>query len=140
VFGRLNVGKDGERIDGLVLDCRVTGLMVKDTSNPLGRSDHKVTVRVHFPDGSVEEHETKVKSADYAMPFGTGETVPLRYDPEDHSRIEIDVKAIKQAHRTEVAEGREQVIDLAELDRRLEAGEISEDEWTTETERLLGLS
>jgi hypothetical protein len=139
MFGRMNLLKDGERIDGIVLDCQTTGMLVKTNSNPLGRSDHKVTVRIHFPDSTVEEVETKVKGKDYGMPFGVGEKVPLRYDPKDHTRIEIDVPAIKGAHRTEVAEGRERVIDLAELDRRLEAGEISEDEWQTETERLLGL-
>jgi hypothetical protein len=139
VFGRLNVLKDGEQIEGIVLDCQTTGMLVKDNSDPLGRSDHKVTVRVHFPDESVEEIETKVKGKDYGMPFGTGETIPLRYDPKDHTRIEVDVPAIKGAHKAEVAEGREQVIDLAELDRKLKAGEISEDEWQTETERLLGL-
>jgi hypothetical protein len=139
MFGRTNLIKDGEQIDGIVLDCQVTGMLVKTNSDPLGRSDHKVTVRVHFPDGSVEEVETKVKGKDYGMPFGTGDKVPLRYDPKDRSRVEIDVAAIKSGHKAEVTESRDRVIDLAELDRKLEAGEISEDQWQTETERLLGL-
>ena len=139
MFGRLNVLKDGERIEGIVLDCQTTGVLGKTNSDPLGRSDHRVTFRVHFPDESVEEIETKVKGKDYGMPFGVGETIPLRYDPKDHTRVEVDVPAIKGAHKAEVAEGREQVIDLAELDRKLKAGEISEDEWQSETERLLGL-
>jgi hypothetical protein len=139
MFGRLNLMKDGEQIEGIVLDCHTTGMLLRNNSDPLGRSDQKVTVRVHFPDETVAEPEIKVKGKDYGMPFLTGETVPLRYDPDDRDHIGIDTDAMRSARKAEVAEGREQVIDLAELERRRKAGEISEDEWTRETERLLGL-
>jgi hypothetical protein len=139
MFGRMDLQKDGERVDGIVLDHRSVGMLVKTNAHPLGRRDQKVTFRVHFPDGSVEEVEIKVKSKDYAGAFGVGEKFPLRYDPKDRSRIEVDTAAIKGAHKAEVAESRDRVVGLAELDRKLEAGEISEDQWQTETERLLGL-
>src|ERR1700753_893083 len=89
MFGRLNVLKDGEQIDGIVLDSKTSGMLMQSNAHPLGDSNPKVTVRIHFPDGSVEEPEIKVKGRDYSIPFGTGETIPLRYDPNDHSRVEV---------------------------------------------------
>src|SRR5438128_2183925 len=57
-----------------------------------------VTVRVVFDDGSTAELERYVKNYEYP-PKGfpalePGDTLPIRYDPNDHSRVEIDKPAL----------------------------------------------
>ena len=59
----------------------------------------RVTVRVRFDDGSSTEVTQKLGVS--SALFSVGEIVPMRYDPADHSKMEIDLSAIEA--RQEVA-------------------------------------
>jgi hypothetical protein len=64
-----------------------------------------VKVRVKFADGSVTEFEKGPLSASEVGYFTVGTVVPVRYDPADHSKVVLDIPALKEKHaETEAAQ------------------------------------
>ena len=64
-----------------------------------------VKVRVKFADGAVTEFEKGPLSASDVGYFTVGSLVPVRYDPADHSKIVLDIPALKEKHaQTEAAQ------------------------------------
>jgi hypothetical protein len=70
-----------------------------------GSTSQGVKVRVRFADGAVTEFEKGPLSASDVGYFTVGSVVPVRYDPADHSKIVLDIPALKETHaQTEVAQ------------------------------------
>jgi hypothetical protein len=66
----------------------------------------KLTLRVHFEDGTTSEFSTTKRTIDLGGGVVTeGDILPVRYEPSDRSQIELDVDAIKaQAAAAESAQ------------------------------------
>jgi len=57
--------------------------------------NYHLTVRAKFPDGSSTEFKTRnISKDDYGTLF-EGAVVPVRYDPSDHSKVALDLPALK---------------------------------------------
>ena len=65
-------------------------------------SDYRVTVRVQFDDGSTTEISRKLHYSSAGL-HSEGDILPVRYDPADHSKIEIDVPALKARRKARLA-------------------------------------
>jgi hypothetical protein len=149
VFGRLNLMRDGAQVDGVVLEStfkhsRITG----PGPHALPARIWRLKLRVQFEDGTTTEVERKLKDTDYGgtlvnedgSPFPSeGDIVPMRYDPKDRSNVEIDVAAIKAKRQEKMEKEGAQVDRLTELQGARKRGEISQEEFTKEAERLLDL-
>jgi hypothetical protein len=149
VFGRLNLMRDGAQVDGVVLEStfkhsRITG----PGELSLPARIYQLKLQVQFEDGTTTEVELKLKDDDYGghlvnedgSPFPSeGDIVPMRYDPKDRSRVEIDIAAIKAKRQEDFAKEAAQVDRLTDLQAAKKRGEISDEEFTREAERELGL-
>ncbi len=56
-----------------------------------------------YEDGSTGKASCKVWEFDLASGFGHGETVPVLYDPEDRSKVEVDEDGLGAASEARVA-------------------------------------
>jgi hypothetical protein len=112
VFGKGKLLEQGAEVDGLVIDARF------HATGEGGVGDkYKVTVRVRFEDGSSTEITRKLSV--YAVgAHREGSIVPLRYDPNDRSKIEIDEPALKATRDANSARAKE--LAVAEGERRLQ--------------------
>ncbi len=144
MFGRLNLMRDGAQVDGVVLGSENRHSRVSGPGEmTAGATIVRLKVRVEFEDGTTTEVERELKETEIGgMPLnesglflGEGDIVPMRYDPKDRSRIEIDKAAIK-ARRDKLAA---EVDDLSRLQGAHKRGEVSDEEFTKEAERLLDL-
>jgi translation initiation factor IF-1 len=73
-------------------------------------------LRVHFDDGSSSDASCRVggiiRGTD--LWFDEGDIVPVRFDPADRSKIEVDVQAIKIEREQKARERRKQAVARAE--------------------------
>jgi hypothetical protein len=141
VFGRLNLMRDGAQVDGVVLGSENRYSRVSDPGElSVGATIMRLTLRVEFEDGTTTEVERKLKDTDYGgRPLSEGDIVPMRYDPKDRSQIEIDKAAMKAQRQEELARSAVQAEDINKLQGARKRGEISDEEFTKEAERLLDL-
>lgn len=69
-----------------------------------------VTIRVRLPSGDTADHERYVEAGIVPdMQLGPGSMLPVRFDPDKPSRVEIDTAALRDA--TEQASAREHAAD-----------------------------
>ena len=61
----------------------------------VGAYAHELTLHLRFDDGS-ETTVTRIAEVKDLAGSKPGSVVPVRYDPDDHSRVEIDVIAIRR--------------------------------------------
>ncbi len=74
---------------------------------------YHVELSVQFPDGSTVDIRRRV----FGAFIDTGQVVPVRYDPTDHSKIEIDHDAILAAQLARIDAGKQRTLDTAEAER-----------------------
>jgi hypothetical protein len=141
--------RDGTRAEGVVLEREGANLTQH------GFSAFKLVLEVRFPDGSRSELREKLDVEDIGLLHGrVGDVLPVRYDPDDHSALAIDVPALRaelesaRRRRDEeaVARGRRrldcavdpptaaqgvgaQLAELTQLRRALDAGQIDPGEY-----------
>jgi hypothetical protein len=80
---------DGAQAKGVVIKCKMNS-GIADNIVP----DYHVTVRVTFDDGSTKEFKQKLNRYKVGGFFTEGSILPVRYDPDNHSKIEIDVPTL----------------------------------------------
>lgn len=76
-----------------------------------------LTLRVHFDDGTTAEVTRAERDAAIGIALDAGAIVPVRYDPHDHSKVEIDIKLKQQAR--EEAEHNADKLNIAAAERKL---------------------
>ena len=94
-----------------------------------------LTLRVTYADGSTADVQCDVRG--YGLRLVVGQEVPVLVSAGDRTSVEVDVEGIKATHQAEAAAGQQWNRDLGELQRKREAGEVSEAEWQAEAERML---
>jgi hypothetical protein len=87
MFGKGKLLREGAEAQGVVIQNK--GTMTVTGIAP----DYHVKVRVKFDDGTSTEFKQKLNAPTVGRQF-EGAVVPVRYDPADHSKVEIDVPAI----------------------------------------------
>jgi hypothetical protein len=125
MFGKLNVGRDGERGQGVVLKAERHG-GVSDSSGTSSVT-YDLELRVHFEDGTSLDFSQRLgsmfKSAEAG--FAVGDVVPVRFDPDHHERIEVDMAAIHDRQDAVRHEADEMKADRAQrVDARLAEGKL----------------
>jgi hypothetical protein len=92
-IGKSKVLRDGARAQGVVVESRPPA----DTGTGGVGNIYHVKVRVHFDDGSTADVSSG-RLDRYKVGWKLeGDIVPVRYDAEDRSKIEIDVPALVAA-------------------------------------------
>jgi hypothetical protein len=150
VLGRRNLKKHGVKGHAVVMDFEWhQSLLDKTRPVGVGDPDQRLTLTVTYEDGTQAEGiVVTVKHEDYFSSLGIGTRVPILYDAEDRSRVAVDVDAIKAKNKAVAAEDKRKaqafaanpvnVEDaMAELDRKLAAGDITEDEWQSRSSKLI---
>lgn len=79
-------------------------------------STYRLTVEVTLEDGTTDVVEHSLGDSVINESQSKGDLIPVRYDQEDHSRIEINRPALKEgmsAHTASVAKTKQDAIDQA---------------------------
>jgi hypothetical protein len=115
VFGRgKKILESGATAKAVVLETDMSG-----RSNRHAERLWKVKLRVQFDDGPAEAHCSM-----WAKPFSgpaVGAIVPVRYDPDDRSKVEVDVAAIDAGR--DAAQDELEANLIAEAEQKLSRGE-----------------
>ena len=90
----MNLMKDGAQADGLVLAVKLHQPTLQIYGNQIV-TNQIVTLQVKFEDNTTIEIDREIKEKDHWDPVLIGRVLPMRYDPEDRSKIEIDIDAMK---------------------------------------------
>jgi hypothetical protein len=96
MFGRLNLMKDGANAEGLILQADIKSKLLSMSGN-VDTTKYVIQVQVRFDDDSTSETEFDVPPSKWRDPLIVGQVLPLRYDPKDRTRVEIDFDAMKAA-------------------------------------------
>ena len=115
MFGRgKKVLESGAEAKAVVLETDMTG-----RSNRHAERLWKVKLRVQFDDGPTEAHCSM-----WAKPMAgpaVGAIVPVRYDPDDRGKVEVDVAAISTGR--DAAQEELEANLIAEAEQKLARGE-----------------
>jgi hypothetical protein len=120
VFGSDKLMREGVQAQALVLDQSVYSQGVQTGEVKACR----YRLRVRFEDGSTTEISRSVWSHNLAYAT-VGDLIPVRYDPADRSKIEIDGRAINAQRAAEASELKQQV--LADGEAKLARGGTEKD-------------
>src|SRR5215208_3082705 len=117
--------RDGAQADGVVQESTFKHSRISGPGElSVGARIWQLKVQVQFEDGTTAELERKVNEDDYGgaifgedgRPFPSeGDIVPMRYDPKDHSRVEIDIAAIKAKRQQQAADEGARVDRITDL-------------------------
>jgi hypothetical protein len=117
VFGKGKLLRDGAPIDGMVVSS-----VANDTYNNGIADAYRVTVRVRFDDGSSAEITRKLHRREVGWQ-PEGAIVPLRYDPSDRSKIELDEPALVARHADRASAAHDTAAArIAQAELRIEHG------------------
>ena len=111
MFGRDKLLRDGAQVDGVIIKAPE---YFRGSGDLRGR--YPVTVRVRFDDGAVVEVDRKVplSSGEHRVGF----VVPMRYDPADRDKLEIDEPALQARHDEAMAATKQAAIERGEATAR----------------------
>ena len=116
MFDKRKIQKHGERAEAVVIDSTMSGY-----SNSHGINKWHLRLRVQFEDGSTEEAACNAYPTGPVGAFNAGDIVPVRYLPDNRTKVEVDRDALVSASQARRAEGREKLIRLGE--EKLERGD-----------------
>ncbi|HEX3794452.1 MAG TPA: hypothetical protein VHV57_08130 [Acidimicrobiales bacterium] len=74
---------------------------------------YQVALSVQFPDGSTADIRRRV----FGQFIDTGDVVPVRFDPADRSKIEIDYAARLASEQSRIDGGKQRALSTAEAER-----------------------
>jgi hypothetical protein len=116
MFDKRKIQKHGERADAVVLDSVMSGY-----SNSHGINKWHLKLRVQFEDGATVEAACSAYPTGPVGAFNPGDIVPVRYLPDNRTKVEVDRDSLVAASKARRAEGRENLIRLSE--EKLERGD-----------------
>ena len=116
MFGRgKKILESGAEAKAVVLETDMSG-----RSNRHAERLWKVKLRVQFDDGSTAEVDSSMWTKPFSGP-SVGSILPVRYDPDDRSKIEVDVAAMNAGEDSAREELEANLIEEAE--QKLSRGE-----------------
>lgn len=109
MFGRgKKIREHGAQAQAVVLDSEMGS-----RQNSHGARNHKLTLRVQFDDGTTTEAKCTVWSM-LGSGASTGDIVPVRYDPDDRDKVEVDLEALNSGKREALEDAKAKLIQAAE--------------------------
>ena len=116
MFGRgKKILESGAETKAVVLETDMSG-----RTNRHAERLWKVKLRVRFDDGSTAEADSSMWTKPFDGP-AKGAIVPVRYDPDDRSKVEVDVAAMNAGRDIALEELEANLIEEAE--QKLDRGE-----------------
>lgn len=109
MFGKRKVLKSGAKAQAVVVSSDMTGM-----SNSHGAHKWSLDLRVQFDDGSTTDVSCHAYEVDLASGYGPGQIVPVRYDTNDRSKVEVDREAMVAESEARKEAGRAGLVRLAE--------------------------
>lgn len=109
VFGKRKVLKNGAKAQAAVVSSDMTGM-----SNSHGAHKWRLDLHVQFDDGSTADVTCHAYEVNLASGYGPGQIVPVRYDPNDRSKVEVDREALVAESEARKEAGRAGLARLAE--------------------------
>ena len=100
--------RDGQQGQAVVVDAKVDGARDDMRTDSTGLFGWNVTIRVKYGDGTTADFDRYIE-AESADAIAPGVVVPIRFDPQKRSRVEIDTEAMRakrdlESSKREVAE------------------------------------
>lgn len=119
MFGKGKLLRDGAEAQGLVIESNIAA------SGQGGTVDkYEVKVRVRFGDGSTAEISGKLFRHQVGYHY-EGAILPIRYDAQDRSKIEIDVPTLEARFEARTAEVKAKAIEQGERELAVQASEFA---------------
>jgi hypothetical protein len=109
MFGKRSIQKHGRQAEAVVLASDMSGY-----SNSHGINKYHLELRVHLAGGATVDAKCGAYPTGPMGAFMVGEIVPVRYDPDDPSAVEVDRDAMVTAKQAARKEGEEGLVRLAE--------------------------
>jgi uncharacterized protein DUF3592 len=109
MFGKRKILKNGAKAQAVIRSAEMSGL-----SNSHGAHKWRLELRVQFDDGTTVDASCRAWEVNIASGYGPGQIVPVRYDPEDRSKVELDHDALKAQSEARKEAGRAGLVKLAE--------------------------
>src|SRR5437879_5636303 len=109
MFDRHKLGRDGVQAQALVLETKAYANEV-ESGRP---SACRYRLRVQFEDGSMTEIAYRAFGRAVAS-ANVGDVIPVRYDPADRTRIEIDRHALLERQEAEARKWEAEAIGRGE--------------------------
>jgi hypothetical protein len=103
MFGRDGLLDDGVQVDGVIIEAPE---YFRGSTDMKGR--YKLALRVRFDDGATLEVERRLHIS--CGEHRVGAVLPMRYDPADRSKIEIDEPALTAGRDADFAAIRERAV------------------------------
>jgi len=115
MFGKRNLLREGAEAQAVVTAVRDGGVLTGGAGVPIHQY---LDLRVSFDDGSYGESSCRVGSMlhNNTLSFSEGDIVPVRYDPADRTKIELDEPALTAQRESLREHGKEQAIARAEAE------------------------
>jgi hypothetical protein len=119
MFGKGKLLRDGAEAKGLVIESKIA------TSGEGGTVDkYDVRVRVQFDDGSTSEISSHLLRHKVGYHY-EGAILPVRYDAQDRSKIEIDVPALEAQFEARTAQVKASAIEQGERELAVQASQFA---------------
>ena len=119
MFGKGKLLRDGAEAQGLVIESNIA------TSGQGGTVDrYEVKLRVQFDDGLTAEVSSKLLRHKVGYHY-EGAILPIRYDAQDRSKIEIDVPKLEAQFGARTAEVKATAIEQGERELAVQASEFA---------------
>jgi hypothetical protein len=114
MFGKHDLLRDGARARAVVIAVKRTGGTPVDGGYSPVKYD--LGLRVRFPDGSTAEVSRHVGGLwkGTALSFSEGDIVPVRYDPTNPSKLEVDAQAMESTRAANTAQAKQVAISRAD--------------------------
>jgi hypothetical protein len=110
-----------------------TGVLIESESEKVaagsgGTGRYRVRVRVTFDDGTSSEFETKLHASTSGIKF-VGATVPVRFDPSDRSKIDVDEAELQRRRDVDRQQEHDAFAAVPEPPRSTDPAEQLQDLW-----------
>lgn len=115
MFDKRKIQKHGEQAEAVVIDAVMSGY-----SNSHGINKWHLRLRVRFDDDTTVEATCSAYPTGPVGAFGVGDLVPVRYLPDNRTKVEVDRDAMVAKSQARRIEGREKMVQLGE--EKLERG------------------
>jgi hypothetical protein len=115
MFGHHKLLTDGAKAEAVVIEVTRVGGITYDPDGS-SNSQYDLLLRVHFPDSATADARCRVGGwfKGIKPTFSQGDVVPVRYDPADRAKVEVDLPAIEEKQQARTDAAKEMRIKLAE--------------------------
>jgi hypothetical protein len=115
MFGHHKLLRDGATTEAVVIEVKRVGGITYDPDGS-SNSQYELKLRVHFSDAATTDTSCRAGGwfRGIKPTFSEGDVVPVRYDPADRTKVEVDLPAIEEKKQASAEAAKELRIKLSE--------------------------